>query len=470
MINTHRMICSNQQMILQTLPFLGDEPPVLVDWLPWHHTFGGNHNVGIVVYNGGTLYLDEGRPMPGAFDESVRNLREVAPTIYLNVPKGYEELVRAFRQDRALAATFFGRVQVLFYAAAGLSQHVADELQEIAVETCGERLVLVTGLGATETAPMAICRPWASELSSAIGLPVPGVDVKLAVPSCGRCEARDPRPRAERDAGVLAAGRPDARGVRRRGLLLHGRRGPSCRSRDLSKGLVFDGRIKEDFKLSTGTWVSVGPLRARVITHFAPYVRDVVIAGHDRDEVGMLIVPDVEACRTLCPDLPAGAPASAVVGHAGVRERLGALLDDLRRRRHGQCDETGAGHRARRAAVARRRGSDRQGVAQSARDPRPAPHRSSTTCTPRTPPSHVISCAVAPVPTLRNVGEQSMNVDDLTAIDVHVHLEHDASRRTRTKPRGSTSGEAWPRTAPRPWRTTTARARWGASCSRSTST
>lgn len=178
-VNTHRMLCSNQQMILQTLPFLGDEPPVLVDWLPWHHTFGGNHNVGLVLYNGGTLYLDEGRPMPGAFDESVRNLREVAPTIYLNVPKGYEELVRAFRQDRVLARTFFGRVQVLFYAAAGLSQNVADALQEIAVETCGERLVLITGLGSTETAPMAICRPWASELSSAIGLPVPGVDVKL---------------------------------------------------------------------------------------------------------------------------------------------------------------------------------------------------------------------------------------------------------------------------------------------------
>ena len=162
---------------------------MLVDWLPWHHTFGGNHNIGIVVYNGGSLYLDEGRPMPGGFDETVRNLREVAPTIYLNVPKGYEELVRAFRRTRALASKFFARVQVLFYAAAGLSQHVADELQQIAVEACGERLVLVTGLGATETAPMAVCRPWASELSSAIGLPVPGVEAKLA-PSGDKLEVR----------------------------------------------------------------------------------------------------------------------------------------------------------------------------------------------------------------------------------------------------------------------------------------
>ena len=195
MINTHRMICSNQQMILQALPCLGEEPPVLVDWLPWHHTFGGNHNIGIVVYNGGSLYLDEGRPLPGAFEESVRNLRDVAPTIYLNVPKGYEELVRAFRKDPQLAASFFARVRVLFYAAAGLSQHVADELQEIAVAACGERVVLVTGLGATETAPMAICRPWPSDQSSAIGLPVPGIEAKLTRvqvrTTSSRCASKD---------------------------------------------------------------------------------------------------------------------------------------------------------------------------------------------------------------------------------------------------------------------------------------
>jgi feruloyl-CoA synthase len=337
------MICSNQQMILQTLPFLGHEPPVLVDWLPWHHTFGGNHNVGIVVYNGGSLYLDEGRPMRGAFDESVRTLKEVAPTIYLNVPKGFEELVRALRQDPALAATFFARVQVLFYAAAGLSQHVADELQEIAIETCGERLILVTGLGSTETAPMAICRPWASELSSAIGLPVPGVEIKLV--ASGRLR-QGPRSAPERGPATAAAG--DKLEIRVRGPNVTPgywrqehltrdafdeegfyRMGDAARPvdrRDLSKGLVFDGRIKEDFKLSTGTWVSVGPLRARVITHFAPYVRDAVIAGHDRDEVGMLAVPDVDACRSLCPDVPSGAPVSAVLGHAGVRGRVRALL------------------------------------------------------------------------------------------------------------------------------------------------
>ncbi len=322
-INTHRMLCSNQQAILQTLPFLGDEPPVLVDWLPWHHTFGGNHNVGIVVYNGGSLYLDEGRPMPGAFDESVRNLHEVAPTFYLNVPKGYEELVRAFRADPPLASKFFDRVQVLFYAAAGLSQHVADELQEIAHATCGERLVLVTGLGATETAPMAICRPWASELSSAIGLPVPGVEAKL-VPSGEKLEIRVRGPNVT--PGYWRQDDLTREAFDDEGFYCMGDAARPVDPRDLSKGLVFDGRIKEDFKLSTGTWVSVGPLRARILTHFAPYVRDAVIAGHDRDEVCMLVVPDLEACRKLCPDLAPSASASAVIGHSGVRSCLRALL------------------------------------------------------------------------------------------------------------------------------------------------
>jgi len=341
-INTHRMICSNQQMILQSLPFLGDEPPVLVDWLPWHHTFGGNHNIGIAIYNGGSLYIDEGRPMPGAFDESVRNLREIVPTIYLNVPKGYEELVRAFRSDADLAARFFSRVQVLFYAAAGLSQHLADELQRIAVDTCGERLILVTGLGATETAPMAICRPWPSDLSAEIGVPVPGVEAKL-VPTGEKLEVRVRGPNVtpgywRQEAETRAA-------FDEEGYYCMGDAAAPVDPRDVGKGLVFDGRLKEDFKLSTGTWVSVGPLRARILAHFAPYVRDVVITGHDRDEIGMLIVPEVDACRALGSDLPPAAPVAAVVGHAAVREEIRERL-----RRFAMLS-TGSATRPRRALV-----------------------------------------------------------------------------------------------------------------------
>jgi feruloyl-CoA synthase len=322
-INTHRMICSNQQMILQTLPLLADEPPILVDWLPWHHTFGGNHNVGIVVYNGGSLYLDDGRPVPGGFDESARNLREIPPTIYLNVPRGYEELVRTFRRDPGLARKFFGRVQVLFYAAAGLSQPVSDELAALAIEHCGERLVLVTGLGATETAPMAICRPWPSELSSAIGLPVPGVEIKLArVMEKLEVRVRGPNvtPGYWRDAALTAAAFDDE------GYYCMGDAVRPVDRGDLARGLVFDGRLGEDFKLSTGTWVSVGPLRARILAHFAPYVRDAVITGHDRDVVGMLAVPDLDACRGLCADLPADATPAAIVNHAAVRARMCGLL------------------------------------------------------------------------------------------------------------------------------------------------
>jgi feruloyl-CoA synthase len=325
-INTHRMICSNQQMILQTLPCLGDEPPVLVDWLPWHHTFGGNHNVGLTIYNGGSLYIDEGRPLRGSFDESVRNLRDVAPTIYLNVPRGYEELVHAFRADPALARTFFARVQVLFYAAASMSQHLADDLQQIAIERCGERLILVTGLGATETAPMAVCRPWPSELPSAIGLPVPGVEAKLAR-SGTKLELRVRGPSVT--PGYWREDALTSQAFDEEGFYCMGDAVRPADPRDISSGLVFDGRIKEDFKLSTGTWVSVGPLRARIVTHFAPFLRDAVITGHDRDEVGILGVPDIDACRTLCPDLAKTAHPSEALRHPAVRDRLRGLLATL---------------------------------------------------------------------------------------------------------------------------------------------
>ena len=322
-INTHRMIAANQQMILETLPFLGDEPPVLVDWLPWHHTFGGNHNIGIALYNGGSLYLDEGRPMPGAFDESIRNLREVGPTVYFNVPRGYEELVKALARDRGLAESFFSpRLRMLFYAAASLSQHVADELARLAMQTCGERLLLVTGLGATETAPMAICRAWESDLAAAIGLPVPGVEVKL-VGNGARYEVRVKGPNVT--PGYWRDPERTAAAFDEEGYYCMGDAVRLADPRDVSQGFVFDGRLGEDFKLSTGTWVGVGALRAKVIAHFAPYIRDAVITGHGRDTVGMLALPDPDACRGLCPDLGA-APLRDVAAHPAVRSAIAQRL------------------------------------------------------------------------------------------------------------------------------------------------
>ena len=188
-INTQRMWCSNQAMILAQLAFFADEPPVIVDWAPWHHTAGGNHNFGFVLYNGGTFYIDEGKPAPGAIEATVKNLREVPTTWYFTVPKGYEALLPYFRADAQLREVFFRRLKVLWFAGAALSQSVFDEMQELALKTCGERVMFLTGLGSTETAPMALARMWQSKDSTNMGVPAPGVVLKL-VPSGGKLEAR----------------------------------------------------------------------------------------------------------------------------------------------------------------------------------------------------------------------------------------------------------------------------------------
>ncbi len=189
-INTQRMWCSNQAMIGSALQFFADEPPVIVDWAPWHHTAGGNHDVGLVLHNGGTLYIDGGKPLPGAIDETVRNLKEIAPTWYFTVPKGYEALLPFFRADAALREKFFSRLKVLWFAGAGLAQHVFDEWKEMAQRTCGEQILFLTGLGSTETAPYAFGRMWDTENATNIGLPPPGLDVKLVPLSDGKYEVR----------------------------------------------------------------------------------------------------------------------------------------------------------------------------------------------------------------------------------------------------------------------------------------
>jgi feruloyl-CoA synthase len=298
-ITTQRMLCANQEMLRTVLQFLAEAPPVLCDWLPWNHVFGGSHNFGIALYNGGTLYVDEGKPMPGAFDATVRNLRDVESTAYFNVPRGYEMLVPELRADPVLRERFFRRVEILFYAAAGLGQRFWDELQELAVEACGERVRMVTGLGATESAPFALCVASDDARAGMVGLPVPGVDLKLV--SVGdKLEARLRGPSITpgfwRDP-VRTRAAFDEEGFYRLGDAL-----VWVDPDDPSKGFAFDGRLDEDFKLSTGTWVSVGPLRARLLAALAPYAQDVVIAGHDRDEVTTLIFPNRATCDALRSD------------------------------------------------------------------------------------------------------------------------------------------------------------------------
>src|SRR5215475_6493568 len=324
-INTHRMLCSNQAMLASSFAFVTDEPPVVVDWLPWSHTFGSNHNFNMVLTYGGSLYIDDGNPTPPGVPKTARNLREIAPTIYFNVPKGYEALTTHFRADDELRRNFFSRLKVLFYAGAGLNQTIWDELTRLAVETTGERIIFLSSLGSTETAPLALACSWDFDRPGNIGLPAPGVDLKL-VPNEGKLEARLRGPhitpgywRQEQ----LTRDAFDEEGFYKLGDALK-----FVDPNDPSKGLLFDGRIAEDFKLSTGTWVSVGPLRARFIDHFAPYVRDVVFAGGDRDYLAALIFPDIEACRKLA-NLGPDASLSDIIAAPPVRGRFAELLTKL---------------------------------------------------------------------------------------------------------------------------------------------
>jgi feruloyl-CoA synthase len=325
-INTHRMLCSNQAMLSAGFAFVADEPPVVVDWLPWSHTFGSNHNFNMVLMNGGSLYIDDGNPTPPGVPKTARNLREIAPTIYFNVPKGYEALVAHFRADDALRRNFFSRLKVLFYAGAGLNQTTWDELTRLAVETTGERIIFLSSLGSTETAPLALACCWDFDRAGNIGLPAPGVELKL-VPNDGKLEARLRGPHItpgywRQDQLTLEAF--DEEGFYKIGDALK-----FADPDDPGKGLLFDGRIAEDFKLSTGTWVSVGPLRARFIDHFAPYVRDVVFAGADRDDIAVLVIPDIEACRKLNAGLGSNATLGAVLADRQVRGKFAELLKTL---------------------------------------------------------------------------------------------------------------------------------------------
>jgi feruloyl-CoA synthase len=295
-INTQRMWCSNQAMIRNQLAFFQDEPPVILDWSPWHHTASGNHNFGFVLYNGGTYYIDEGKPAPGAIETTVKNLREIATNWYFTVPKGYEALLPYFRTDAELRKIFFSRLKVLWFAGAALSQSIFDEMQELAQAGCGERILFLTGLGSTETAPMALARMWQSKDSTNMGLPVPGVELKL-VPNDGKLEARVRGPNIM--PGYWRQPELTAKSFDEEGFY---KLGDALKFEDPSDpglGLLFDGRVAEDFKLATGTWVSVGPLRARFLAHFEPYIRDVVIAGGDRDEIAVLIFPALDAVRQL---------------------------------------------------------------------------------------------------------------------------------------------------------------------------
>ncbi|MFO1282980.1 MAG: feruloyl-CoA synthase [Burkholderiales bacterium] len=325
-VNTQRMLCANQQAIAQIWPFLAEKPPVIVDWLPWSHTFGGNHNFNMMLRHGGTIWIDEGKPAPGLVERTVANLGEVSPTIYFNVPRGYDMLLPRLESDEKLRANFFRRLDLIFYAAAALPQNLWERLEAVALAARGERVRMVSSWGSTETAPLVTSVHFEMERAGVIGLPVPGVELKM-VPNAGKMELRVRGPNVT--PGYYR--RPDLTKAAfdEDGYYQIGDAGRFAVPGAPIHGIEFDGRIAEDFKLSSGTWVHVGGLRVRAIAAGAPAIQDCVVTGHDRSEVGLLIFPNPAGCRALCPDLDHQAPLGVLLERPEVRLRIAQALATL---------------------------------------------------------------------------------------------------------------------------------------------
>ncbi|NKE64282.1 feruloyl-CoA synthase [Ramlibacter sp. RBP-2] len=291
-INTHRMLCANQQQISQVWPFLTRHPLVLVDWLPWSHTFGGNHNFNMVLSHGGAMYIDEGRPAPGLIEHSVRNLREVGPNFYFNVPRGFDMLLPYLEQDEATARDVFANLEGIFYAAAALPQSLWQRLEAVAARVRERPVWFTSAWGSTETSPGMTAVHWRIAQAGCLGLPLPGGELKLT-PNGNKLEMRVRGPNIF--PGYLNQDDLTRAAFDEEGFYRIGDAGQLVDPKDPSQGVAFDGRVAEDFKLSTGTWVSVGTLRPRIVSAMAPHVADVVITGHDRDEMGLLVFPTPQA-------------------------------------------------------------------------------------------------------------------------------------------------------------------------------
>ena len=317
-INTQRMVCANQQQMRQSMPNIAQEPLVLVDWMPWNHTAGGNHNFFMALFNGGTLYIDVGKPTPALLPETLRNLREVAPTWYFNVPVGFEAIAHAMQDDMALRRNFFSRIQQLFYAGASLAQPIWDSLYASAEASIGQRVVMTAGLGMTESAPFGLFVTTPHSKAGDLGLPAPGLELKL-VPMGDKTEIRYRGPNIT--PGYWRNAQATTESFDEEGFFCTGDAVLWIDTADIHQGLRFDGRIAEDFKLATGTFVSVGPLRAKMIAAGAPYIADVVITGLDRKEVGALVLPALGPCKKLC-----GLPDSATMQDVAHNDHMALTL------------------------------------------------------------------------------------------------------------------------------------------------
>ncbi len=323
-LNTQRMLCANQQMLEQCWPFVKRTPPVLVDWLPWNHTFGGNHNFNLVLKQGGTLWIDGGKPAPGLIETTLANLREISPSIYFNVPAGYAQLVPHLENDPELRDHFFRDLQLLFYAAAALPEDLWKRLGDLSEQARGERVVMASGWGSTETSPLSTSVHFPIEKAANIGLPPPGVELKL-VPSGPKTELRVRGPHVtpgylRRDDLTAAAFDDD-------GFYKIGDAGRLADPQDPTRGLVFDGRVAEDFKLSSGTWVRTGALRVKALAATSPALQDALVTGHDRDYIALLAWPNVSACEAFIDDPDAAGAVTRLIRSRQVVECVRSGLE-----------------------------------------------------------------------------------------------------------------------------------------------
>jgi feruloyl-CoA synthase len=317
-INTQRMLCSNQQALAQVWPFITHRPPVLVDWLPWNHTFGGNHNFNLILRNGGTLYIDAGKPVPGLFEATVENLRDIAPTAYFNVPRGFQMLAPYLEQDAALRDHFFSNLDTIFYAAAALPQDLWERFEKLSVAALGRKIAMTSAWGLTESAPLATGVHFPIARAGVIGLPIPGTELKM-LPNAGKLELRLRGPNIT--PGYFKHDDLTAEAFDEDGFYITGDAGKFADPDDASKGILFDGRIAEDFKLLTGSWVSTGVVRVGAISACTELIQDAVVTGHDRDTVGLLIVPNLAGVAKVAGEL-AETCSPELCCHEKVRQKL----------------------------------------------------------------------------------------------------------------------------------------------------
>jgi feruloyl-CoA synthase len=339
-INTQRMMTTSQQAKAQVWPFLdrADDELVFLDWLPWSHTFGANHNFNMVLRNGGTLYIDGGKPAPGLFATSLANLKSVMPTVYFNVPRGFDMLIGALREDDALRRRFFTEVKAVFYAGAALPQNLWEALEDMSMKTIGRALPMVSAWGSTETAPLATDCHFQAQRSGNIGVPIPGTDLKL-VPSGDKLEVRVRGPNVT--PGYWKAPEQTKAAFDEDGFYLIGDAVTFADPERPELGLFFDGRVAEDFKLTSGTWVSVGTLRVNGIAALAPLAQDIVVTGHGGNHVRFLVFPNIAACRALAA-LTDDASVEDVLGSGTVRMAIANGLAKLKTQSGGS-----AGHATR---------------------------------------------------------------------------------------------------------------------------